>query len=106
MSFTKKDISHRKVRRILSQVTINSNTCCMEWGGTIHKGYGRISLNNISEHVHLIIYRHFKGDYDIKRFVIRHSCDNKSCCNPYHLVKGTQSQNIKEWHERRHNEKI
>jgi hypothetical protein len=23
-----------------------------------------------------------------------HSCDNKICCNPYHLLLGTQDQNI------------
>ena len=101
MAFTKKDIDIGDIRRILSRVIINSNTCCMEWVGTIHRGYGRVSLNNVMEHVHLILYRWFKGDYDADRFVIRHSCDNKPCCNPSHLVKGTQSQNMQEWHERR-----
>ncbi|MCK5609837.1 HNH endonuclease [Candidatus Pacearchaeota archaeon] len=101
MSFTKKDITSNDIQRILSRIYINSNTCCVEWIGCLDKGYGRISLNGALEHVHLIMYRHFKGNYNKNKFVIRHTCDNKKCCNPYHLIKGTQSQNMKDWHKRK-----
>lgn len=28
------------------------------------------------------------------RLVIRHTCNNKKCCNPVHLISGTQLQNL------------
>lgn len=108
MAFIKKDITEEDILRVMSRVKITAPGlgifCCMEWTGKIDRGYGRVSLNGNLEHVHLIFYRYFKGDYNADRFVIRHSCDNKLCCNPYHLVKGTQSQNMQEWHERKKHE--
>lgn len=32
--------------------------------------------------------------------VVMHLCDNAKCCNPAHLAKGTQSQNIKDMYRR------
>lgn len=33
--------------------------------------------------------------------VIRHRCDNPPCCNPAHLVPGTQSENVADMHARK-----
>jgi len=38
-----------------------------------------------------------------KEGLILHSCDNKWCIEPSHLSLGTQSQNIKEAHQRNEN---
>jgi hypothetical protein len=32
--------------------------------------------------------------------VVRHTCDNPPCCNPAHLVSGTQKQNVRDAIER------
>jgi len=43
------------------------------------------------------LYRHFykryKGPID-SGVVIRHTCDNRSCCNPDHLIPGSQKDNV------------
>lgn len=31
---------------------------------------------------------------------VRHKCDNPPCCNPVHLLRGTQADNIADMHER------
>src|SRR3546814_9693388 len=32
--------------------------------------------------------------------VVRHSCDNPCCCNPAHLLVGTQSENLRDMVDR------
>lgn len=33
--------------------------------------------------------------------VVRHSCDNPSCCNPLHLLVGSQQENIQDAYDRK-----
>lgn len=60
-------------------------------------GYGRIMVEreygSLRDYVHRVSYQHFKGQIP-RGFVIRHSCDNRRCCNPDHLTLGTQSDNM------------
>jgi hypothetical protein len=37
---------------------------------------------------------------DIKGQVVRHTCDNRLCVNPEHLVIGSQADNVQDMHER------
>lgn len=32
--------------------------------------------------------------------ILRHRCDNASCCNPAHLIPGTQAENVADMHMR------
>lgn len=33
--------------------------------------------------------------------ILRHRCDNAGCCNPAHMIPGTQAQNVADMHMRR-----
>ena len=44
-------------------------------------------------------YRRYKGDIP-KGNVVRHTCDNRLCCNPEHLILGTQKENVGDMLER------
>jgi hypothetical protein len=68
---------------------------CWSWLGSFDKdGYGQIwdghagkmkRSHKVSAEIHL-----GKGNGRI----VMHSCDNPSCCNPYHLKYGTSADNV------------
>jgi len=73
---------------------------CWQWlSGTNTFGYGRISINGKRRIVHREMYKSFYGPIKNGN-VVRHSCDNRRCCNPLHLLQGTQKENVKDMVER------
>jgi hypothetical protein len=68
------------------------------WNITSHaknkKGYHVFKRDGKNYRIHRWMYMHHTGDKDIETYVILHTCDNPSCCNPEHLRKGTQQENI------------
>lgn len=60
-----------------------------EWYGDLNiagRGSGKIRAHVLSYQIH-------KGEAP-KGMVVRHTCDKKPCCNPNHLVLGTQADNV------------
>lgn len=62
-------------------------------------GYTRIKYNGKHERLHRIIYMLKYGEIP-KKMVIRHKCDNPSCCNINHLEIGTPKDNVRDMIER------
>jgi cysteinyl-tRNA synthetase len=58
------------------------------------RNYGKFKVNGTYKAAHRVAYElHHKYTLS-KDEVIMHTCDNPSCCNPNHLRKGTQSDNV------------
>lgn len=70
---------------------------CVEYDGHIgNAGYG-LDYDPVTKKTvlaHRYAYRLAKGKIP-EGFVISHTCNNKRCVNPEHLVASTQSDNVK-----------
>ncbi len=74
---------------------------CWCWTGGKHEdGYGVLRYQGKKHKAHRLLYQHFYHCLNSK-IVVRHICDNPACCNPLHLIEGTQADNTKDMYERK-----
>lgn len=70
------------------QVEIGSANECWPWkGGKDKDGYGKFRRSRAHRLAFFLTHGRWPGP------CCRHSCDNPPCCNPAHLLAGTQTQN-------------
>lgn len=73
-------------------------TCgeCFVWTAHITKdGYGQERLAGKKYMTHRIVWMLYNGSIPENMNVL-HTCDNPPCCNPRHLLLGTQADNIRD----------
>ena len=78
---------------------IDTETGCWECGSHyINKGgYPKCTYGGISTSVHRAVFiSHFNITNIPSCLLIRHTCDNKLCINPNHLLVGTNMDNIQD----------
>ena len=67
---------------------------CIEWtGATQNNGYGQIRRGGKLFLAHRWTFLQTHGYLPT---VVRHTCDNRLCVNPKHLIGGTQGQNLRD----------
>lgn len=83
--------------RFWSKVKIRSQHQCWPWiGKSLCRGYGYIGLGSRDagkELSHRVSWILTNGNIP-KGMVVRHICHNRLCCNPKHLLLGTQADNV------------
>lgn len=68
---------------------------CWPWLRSLRNGmHGSISRDDKKEWAHRIAYELAHGSRPDG--VVRHTCDFGRCCNPKHLVVGTQADNLRD----------
>jgi hypothetical protein len=73
---------------------------CWPWvGKRTGLGYGRFWSGEKEVFAHRFISGVVDGPLG-EAVVVRHSCDNPPCCNPAHLLRGSQADNIRDMDER------
>lgn len=80
--------------RMWSRVEIGHPRECWPWtGATRRYGYGNLRMPDGNVSAHRVAYADFYGEVPEGRILL-HTCDTPPCCNPFHLVPGTQRDNL------------
>ncbi len=89
--------------RLLNKCEAVTETGCWIWTGAVNKttcgDYGVLNINGKNAYAHRLSLQYIAG-VDVTSKVVRHTCDNPSCINPYHLIAGTQLENIQDRNKR------
>ena len=95
MPFPREPIAAKMER--LTQYAANG---CIEWTGPLYSnGYGSFSTGYDDKLAHRVAWELANGPIP-EGMVVRHSCDNRKCVNPGHLLIGTQGDNMRDMIER------
>jgi len=70
---------------------------CWEWTRSKTKGYGNLAIGNGKYMpAHVAAWERANNTKRPLGMVVRHTCDNRGCCNPEHLEIGTQHDNMQD----------
>jgi len=97
-------LTEEEAARFWSHVDRKTSEECWPWtGATFWYGHGAFKLTRPDFkrvlRAHRIAYVLSNG-YVSTNKLVRHTCDNPPCCNPAHLIDGTQVQNTADRKER------
>lgn len=87
--------------RFLQQVNQNGNDQgCWHWTGTLsHNGYGRFTVNDKKVGAHRFAWQLYFGKIPKTKFIL-HTCSNRKCVNPGHLMLGTRADTMRHMKEK------
>lgn len=95
INLVKWELFDKLYQGLKTELQFKSDIECWNWQlGCFSNGYGQLSWRGLwSFRAHKIAYFMRTDKYPSEFLHVRHSCDNKLCCNPAHLTVGTAKEN-------------
>ena len=91
------DFTESDLKRLWARVARGDHAACWAARGLSADGYARFGMGRRGSDrrtttVHAAVYALTRGPV-FAGMLIRHSCDRPSCCNPSHLIGGSEQDN-------------
>ncbi len=97
------NIIERVLRHLPDNVT--DNDCWVTDYKSHVREYVQVYGENGSpkQYLHRLAWEAHNAEPIPKGMLVRHTCDNPACCNPNHLILGTDQDNVNDMFERKRN---
>ena len=94
-------ISLEQIMRFCRAIKIGRSDECWPWMHVLSRnGYGLVSIDAQNYYSHRVAFE-LSGEYLIKGFQVDHLCQNKQCCNPFHLEQVSRAEHARRGAARR-----